>query len=300
MLTGVYDAPEERPSREWPALVVCLGTAINPRYANRSLKRKLIRRFNRDGIPVVSFDFSGVGDSGGELRENPLLDIYRCIEKGCFVEDTLDALRYARTRFPSRRIILIGHCGGAITALHAAARDESITHLVLMELPVFLSTPPALGMDRFMVQYRLRTCFQRLKNPRTFLAKAIHLSNYVRLWSDLANLFRAPRKAEGTVDGLSAAFLSSFHAVWRRGVEVLCLFGEQGSGFITLYNDLFRTRYAGAGGEPAAFWRTEVLQNSGHIFNNPDSQERFLDSLESSLREWGIPGEIPSGISHTG
>ncbi|MHB9030077.1 MAG: alpha/beta hydrolase, partial [Candidatus Latescibacterota bacterium] len=121
MLAGVFYFPEKIASSEWPALAVCLCTAINPRYANRTMKREMIGRLNQAGVPVFSFDFSGVGDSGGELRENSLEDIYQYIEKGCFVEDTLDAVQFARKRFPSRKTILIGHCGGAITALHAAA-----------------------------------------------------------------------------------------------------------------------------------------------------------------------------------
>lgn len=287
-MAGVVHVPDDTAPKEWPALAVILCTALNPRHGNRALKRDMVREFNHRGIPVFIFDFPGVGDSKGELREKSRIEIYRQIEKGGFVGYTLDAVRFIRERYPSPNIILIGNCGGAVTALHAAAVDPSITHLVFMSLPVTMSiSGNDTGVDERLARLHLGYYLRRLRYPgiwRKLLGGEI---NYARIWvfirRILTSMFGRARDTGDIVDGLNACFLSSFLMVRKRGVPVLCVFGGLDREFIMKYNELFRKRFAESGGEPAENWRTVIIPDTFHDCIIPADRVMFWEHIERFL-----------------
>ncbi len=289
-LVGTLHVPDGEAPVEWPAVAVWLCTAINPRYVTRALRRMVIRELSAMRIPVLTFDFPGVGDSGGELRENWLMGIYRDIEKGCFTEDALAAVSFLRERFPSRRVVLLGNCGGAVTALHAASLDRHITHLVLTALPVTLSVlPEEKCLDGNLARFQLCNYLKRLREPRNWRRIISRHTNYARIRSALTGFlrsrFRRSAECNEVVEGMNAEFLRSFMEVRKRGVSVLALFGEYDHEVRVRYDELFRARYAPPGGEPYAAWRTAVIADSPHDFYSPEAQREVWRELKSFLGE---------------
>ncbi len=301
-MAGVVYAPDGHHPLEWPAHAIILNTAIDPRNSNRSLKRYLVQRFNRIGIPVLIFDFPGVGDSEGELRENLRMEIYQQIEKGCFAGETIAAARFMHERFPAPRTIIYGNCGGAVTALHAAAQDRSITHLLLMSLPVALSiVEGGRPFDEHMAKVRFRDYLNRLRNPRNWRKIINSETNYSRIWAVItrciASLLGYKRKAEDIVDGLNACFLSSFLAVKSRGTRVLCIFGGNDHDPILKYTKLFHQRYSPPGGEPAEHWETVYVPDSFHHCFTPESRDHLWAHITRFLGQGADPAMHPESAA---
>ncbi len=277
----------------WPAVMICFCTAVNPRHSNRTLTRDVHRRMCGAGIPTLSFDFTGVGDSEGELRENLLIEIYRQIEKGAFVHDALDAIRFMRERFPSKKMVLAGNCGGSITALHAAAVDAGITHLVLMALPVTLYIVP--GEDSFdgsLAKETLGDYLKRLRTPENWRKLINAETNYARIWSAFTSFARETlglkKEREDIESGLNRCFLSSFRKVKERGIGVLCVFGGRDHEALLHYQNLFLKRYALFNGEPAPCWKTHIIEDASHDFYTPAARAELIHVIHSFFLEEGI------------
>jgi pimeloyl-ACP methyl ester carboxylesterase len=73
------------------------------------------------GIPVLRFDYYGDGESDGRFEEASV---------SSRVADILDAAEFCRSRAGVRRIFLLGLCYGAVMALAAAAKSDSIASVI--------------------------------------------------------------------------------------------------------------------------------------------------------------------------
>jgi exosortase A-associated hydrolase 1/exosortase A-associated hydrolase 2 len=118
-LYGVLDLPAQ-PRSEHGVLIVVGG----PQYRAGSHRQftLLARRLAAAGIPAMRFDYRGMGDSGGEIRN---------------FEQVTDDLRAAVDRFMHevpglREIVLWGLCDGASASTLYAPLDPRVTGLALL------------------------------------------------------------------------------------------------------------------------------------------------------------------------
>jgi len=101
-----------------PCVIVChgfAGTKIGGSRRFIEFARYAVER----GLSVFRFDFAGSGDSDGDLvdltLDNELDDLMAAINK----VKSLD-------KVDSKKVGVVGHCMGAVTALRAASRNEEI------------------------------------------------------------------------------------------------------------------------------------------------------------------------------
>ena len=83
----------------------------------------------RGGYPVFRLDLPGLGDSCGEVP-NELLDF---INEGGFGSIASAKAKELVQRFDLAGVVIVGHCAGAITAIHAAAGCPECKGLILMD-----------------------------------------------------------------------------------------------------------------------------------------------------------------------
>lgn len=117
-LYGVLSLPEQTASR---GVLIVVG---GPQYRVGSHRQftLLARYLAAHGIPVLRFDFRGMGDSEGETRT---------------FEDVGDDLRCAIDKFLAevpllRELVILGLCDAASAALFYAYQDHRVTGLVLL------------------------------------------------------------------------------------------------------------------------------------------------------------------------
>jgi pimeloyl-ACP methyl ester carboxylesterase len=115
-----------------------LNPGIKYRVAPHRLNVKLARELCNRGYLVFRFDPEGIGDSEGDLPDGmPVADIWGQIQRGMFVDDTVVANTFFLEKFCLDKLLLVGSCGGAITALSTAAQDQRVDGLCLVDIPVF-------------------------------------------------------------------------------------------------------------------------------------------------------------------
>ena len=126
------------------------------------------RRLRAAGL---RFDFFGLGDSEGTLREELLRDLYNHIEVGRFVDDALDAMDWMQHTYGTKRFILSGLCGGAITGLLAGARDPRVAGLLALGITPVLASRAA-DASRYMTNGQLEHVraryLRRLLSPQAW------------------------------------------------------------------------------------------------------------------------------------
>ena len=156
-----------------------------PQYRVGSHRQFLLlaRDLSAQGIPVMRFDYRGMGDSGGQARDFQHVD-----------EDIKAALDAFQSRCPAlERIVLWGLCDAASAALLYAWRDTRVSGLVLLN--PWVRTEEGLARA-YMKQYYLK----RLASPafwKSLLSGGVRLGASLRGFVDmLRRAWPGPAKAK--------------------------------------------------------------------------------------------------------
>jgi pimeloyl-ACP methyl ester carboxylesterase len=135
-LSGIMHAPTEK--RLGNIGVVFFNVGLEDRVGAHRLNLKIARALSDQGYYVLRFDTQGIGFSEGELESGSDIDNFIKIQNGIFLDDALAGINFLNKEIQADRIVLIGICGGAVTALAAAARDKRIESVILVDVPVYL------------------------------------------------------------------------------------------------------------------------------------------------------------------
>ena len=142
-LAGTLTLPQG--SGRFPAVVLIAGSGPNDRnetVAGHQIFLVLADRLTRSGIAVLRFDKRGIGKSTGDYASATTAD---------FAGDAKAGVAYLKSRpeINPRAIGLIGHSEGGLIAPMIAARDSSVTFIVL------LAGPGQRGDELMVTQNRL-------------------------------------------------------------------------------------------------------------------------------------------------
>ncbi|MDX1643222.1 MAG: alpha/beta hydrolase [Thermoanaerobaculia bacterium] len=259
-LVGIVSEPERRLPEAPAVLLLNSGTLhrVGPNRLYVTLSRQLAAR----GLPVMRFDFSGIGDSGRREDRVPFLE--------GSVEETREAMDLLEERFGTRQFLLLGLCSGGNVAFATAVADERVTGCALINVRGHLhgSDEEAetyyrnRGMRRHYLRMATRGSF-RWKNWRKALAGQVDYRGFVRSLLQ----FRAGELS--TQKGELGPELGILEA---RGVELLHLWceGDEGLDYaeVVLEDRIERL-------EKAASSQLEVVEGADHTFTLLWSQERL-------------------------
>lgn len=150
-LVGTYHEPslsmlEPTRTAEIPG-VLFVNFGQTPRAGWGDLTAQVATRLASAGYPVFRFDLPGLGDSPGDLPET-IEAYWRYVQEGGEGEITAALSHELRRRYNLSGVILGGLCGGAITAIFAAAEHQAAPPGLILLEPVFSLTPvdePAAG-----------------------------------------------------------------------------------------------------------------------------------------------------------
>ena len=225
--------------------------------APHRLNVKLARQLCDLGFYVLRFDPEGIGDSEGELPEGLLIgDIWHKVQSGLFVSDTNIANEVFMNKYDLDQLILIGNCGGAISALLAGANDPRVDALILVDVPVLIWSSErsilesAVGdgekLDHYFQEYirrlfsfkswyrllTLKTDYRGMwYTLRMKLFKSIQVQNGER--SEIKNIQKFIQKNK-----INPHFIESFEIFMARGKQLLFITGGNDPG-----HDSFQTLF---------------------------------------------------------
>ncbi|MEO6711115.1 MAG: alpha/beta fold hydrolase [Planctomycetota bacterium] len=121
--------------------VLLLNSGPAPRAGNSDLSVHVAERLAAHGIPVLRFDFAGLGDSSGETP-NDKEQYWRDVLAGRNDLTTLALVRRVKRELGLTRVVVGGLCAAALPALRAADRDTNDVAGVILLEPAFHVTIP--------------------------------------------------------------------------------------------------------------------------------------------------------------
>ena len=277
------------PAVQRPGLpaVVLLSPGVKMRVGPGRLYVPLTDMLVAEGYLVLRFDFFGLGDSEGELTETMLADVYNNIEVGRFVDDTLCALRWLRQTQGSKRFVLGGLCGGAITALLAAERDTAVEGLLSLGMTVTLASNAAAPGKFFTdaeLEWRRKLYLKKMLQTKYWLRFLTFRSEYGVIWHSLKRaIFKpkvnpvdvtagAPVEQRGNANPL---FPQAFLSFLRRGGRALMLFSEKDR-LLSEYQEKFVAPYAQALAPHASQVQQHVVKNANHVLSLREWQQEMV------------------------
>lgn len=138
-LHGVLHLPDARVNT--PIGVVLLSPGQKSRIGPWRAYVRLARRLADMGVPVLRFDFHGLGDSEGSHRHGQsLVDLNGFVQTGGLSRDVIAATEFFASQAGVTRFIFAALCGGASTGLIASQHIPGVYGQVLVDLPVTVSS----------------------------------------------------------------------------------------------------------------------------------------------------------------
>jgi len=211
--------------------VLLLPAGMTYRVAPSRLYVRIARRLAELGHACLRVDVLGLGESEGEIEPAPTRQLWGRIESGQFVDDAVLALRSLRERGIADGVVVAGLCGGAATALMAAAREPGLADgLILMDPVSVRSDQPGQAsrvLTKSETRHRLKEYVAKLAAPEAWRRLFARESDIRGIRNTVAS-FTKWLAGGGAGDATSSAnprFTESFGAVLARGTKQLMVFG---------------------------------------------------------------------------
>lgn len=245
--------------------VVILNTGVIHRVGHHRMYVTFSRAIADAGLPVLRFDFSGVGDSERRIDGLPPLEAN--------LADIKEALDWFEVSVHVKRFVIIGMCAGSDHAVIYAANDPRVVGLVLMEPAI----PPT---RRFIREYLA----DRLLNMRSWMS-VVFGSSYIRrlLFERVLSVVVPgwePRGSTLTHPKIRAELEQIYGKAAARGVKFLVFLAE--SGRYATYGEQLRDAFPNAAFDGNL--QSELFYDCDHIFTSEANRRKLLKLLLPWLR----------------
>lgn len=288
MLHGMLHEPDAAVARG--VCILLLSPGIKGRVGPHRLYLKIAARLVPMGFHVLRFDYHGLGDSAGELAERVMADMYNSIQGGRYVEDTIAAMDWMQVHHGIRRFVGSGLCGGSISALLTAARDQRIESLLGIGLPSTLEGG-AENFDRFMSRGQLRqegrSYLRKLLRPESWKRFLTGRSGYGLIVRAVKEVVLPARKAPAPVasaperDNANPLFAPAFLALMQRKSPILLIFSAADRHRHN-FAEKFEERYAPAIARTGHEYQLHRIENANHVL----SERIWLDEMLDVTAPW--------------
>lgn len=289
-LFGILHAPIDGPSTG--LALVLLSPGVKMRVGPQRLYLDVADLFVRMGIPVLRFDFHGLGDSEGTLTEELLRDLYNHIEVGRFVDDTVDAMDWMQRTHGVSRFILSGLCGGAITGLLAGERDRRVAGLLALAITPLLASRSA-DPSRYMTSGQAAeirsTYLSKLASPRAWLRLLSFRSDFRLLWRSVRSGIRPPvpapaqREAQATDDNASPLFPPAFFHMAASRRPMLLVFGASDRLHFE-FEEKFVARHRERLAALPDAYTLHTIPHANHVLSFREWQQAMIDATAQWLQ----------------
>lgn len=283
-LFGVVTHPTG-PLRDTGALLLWGAGGTASALGRNDLFVTLARRLATTGYHTLRFDYHGVGESTGPTEELRL--------DRPFVTDALAAAAMLHY-FGARRVVLIGTCFGARTALAAASAVEQLAGVALFP-------PPVREFERNR-QYATRPLgwyLRRMLSPRALsgVLNARRRRRYMTLLREkYAQVRLSPTAGAGSepFQWVSDTFLEQLTSLVDRGVPVLIVYGN--------HDGFYQEWIEGQRGPVGELMRRAgntvsvvVLDGKVHGLHHLETQDEVLGVIEDWLaKSEGLASATPA------
>jgi pimeloyl-ACP methyl ester carboxylesterase len=236
--------------------LVFLNTGIIHRVGHHRMYVTFSRVLAAEGYTVLRFDLSGIGDSDYRI------DGLSPLESN--LSDIKEVLDWLETTKQAKRVILVGLCWGADSAVHYAAGDPRVVGLVLMD-PLI---PPTLRYFQHYIHRRilsLRSWFNVAFGSSSVRRMLIEwlVGSLARNWEPRFPTFAHP-KMRSKLEGI-------YQTSANRGVQFLTVFTAGGH---QAYAEQILEAFPNVSFSDRL--RLEFMDHSDHVFTSEAARARLL------------------------
>ena len=270
-----------------------LNPGLKSRVAPHRMNKKIADALCRFGYPVLRSDPAGIGDSEGELPDLPVQDLWGQIQQGIFVEDTREFNDRFREMYSLDRLVLAGACGGSITALLTAADSGGIDGLVLIDLPLTVSSTKTEGEDYKELlsvdgssRERMATYYFRkaVLNPRSLMRFFSFKSDYGAILQvarlKLKEMVLGKRdEAVVTLKNMNPLIVDSCSKFFSAPDARACFICAEKDPHTRLFEKAFRNVYLGPGGRFEAASTVVTIPMGNHLYSEETAQKMLVESI---------------------
>lgn len=284
-IQGIYHLPINGNDNKIGVLFCNAGLAYNIGIGR--LYVSIARALTESGFHVLRFDPQGIGDSDGSFEEFPVKSLlYNKIEQGFFVDDTTAMCDFFLKIAPVKSIILLGFCGGGITAmLTAQKRLNKVAGIIAGSVPVQLE---ANNTKHF---------YESMTEDTMQLYRANYLKNFfvIESWKrlfkgdiDFQLLLRVlkfkktPPKQIESIDKLmervpsfNRILAESYCQIAEKKIPLLFLYGSHDKlrGF---FEEYFLMTFPNQKGPFKNTYQYTIIKNGDHNFCWPDAKRSMM------------------------
>mgnify|MGYP005855093025 FL=1 len=305
-LFGIFHIPDKTGNLRARIGINIVNPGIKYRVAPHRLNVKLARQLCRLGYYVLRFDPEGIGDSEGDLPEGmPLGDVWHQIQSGLFVNDTLDANNMFMAKYHLDHLLIIGNCGGAITALLAGAKDMRVEGLVLVDVPVIMWSSKRSVLETAVgngekLDYYFGEYVKRLFSLKAWYRLLTFQTDYRGLWYTLKmkilkKIQFFSRKTQRAPDWdkfiannkINPYFIQAIDYLFARRKPILFISGGNDPGRDTFYNFFENTylKYRYEGDNNKYLYEIFLIPDANHVYTFMEWQTSLLSKIENWIME---------------
>jgi pimeloyl-ACP methyl ester carboxylesterase len=272
--------------------LILLNTGLNDMAGWHRIQVKMARHLAQHGYNVLRFDDTGIGDSDGEITEESIVSIFASIETGLFVPNADAAVDYMSKRFQKERLVYVGPCGGALTAIHSAATNRNVAGVIYIGGPATLSSQEYLKkVDPWEVRQNVDKYRSKMLDLNAWLRFVTGRGEYATVFRSivyfLAHKIRGEYKQTSTLEEYAGAtninekLFHSYEMYSKSKRPILFYFAEIDSATWE-FKKFFLKKY-----DNGPLWRQGrhtfiEVQGANHIFSGFDSQKK----LNADLSDW--------------
>lgn len=288
------------PDRPNGAAVIMFNIGLHYRVCHSRLFVRQARDLQRAGFTVIRFDPSRVGYSHGEIRGKRAIDNYDAVQTGLFRDDASQVIGYVRNQFRPQKLFLYGLCGGALTAIIAAALDTGVDGVAFVAGPVTVTSPELelSTLHPFAANIEFRGYRARLLNPVAWFHLLSGTASYRNIFRTFAVVVkdRFRRKAgpvdlaadvsngadEKKGDLYNRTYHEAFDTLMKAGKDVLFLMPELDRATYD-FDRIFSSRYLPNYDAYKEHYTIERVEKANHTFSTPASSRQLFEITRSWL-----------------
>lgn len=286
-LLGVIHEPT---TSNHPSTAVVLSNAgLIHRIGPNRVYVKLARHLATQGIVVLRFDLSGVGDSQPRPDHLPVEEFT--------IDDTVQAINYLAENYGTQQFVLMGHCAGAYHSIRTANHDARVQAVVMINPDggeaEWIEYDRKRKTARYYENYYGKRTLLNPANWKRFFTGQVSYSNIIRnliqnvLWNRISGIFFKLRQrfAPQPPPLQSTQKLFSIEPIiqqlYKLETRVLLIYTEGSTSL-----ERIRTNMGKAIKELEAQDKLQlaVIPNTDHIFSTTTSQKELIENITKWMK----------------
>jgi pimeloyl-ACP methyl ester carboxylesterase len=285
-------------------LVVMFNIGLHYRVGHSRLFIMQARHLQEAGFVVIRVDTARIGYSHGEMPTGRAIDSFDSVQTGLFKDDALLVIRHFRDTYKAKSLYLYGLCGGALTAIIAAALEKSVDGVVFIAGPVTVTSPDyeLSTLHPYEAGALLSGYMRRLVSPRAWARFLTGKTSYKELFDSIRVRIgerlsswkpERPSAAENEQPGETATpkenkgdlfnnvYLEAFDDMMKSGRPILFIMPENDRAtydFDKMFVKHVLVKYT----EFEKYYKIVRIPQADHTFSLPETARSLFDTT----RDW--------------